>query len=102
MQFYLKLGLHLCCGRPAPHILPISDIFLGIRGCCRSLRLASHLKPFIKRFSCLYRPVIWRKALWFEDLCSIQTGEGSKAAPDVYSAAPYQAHGSLTVQRRAQ
>ena len=102
MQFYLKLGLHVCCGRPALHILPVSDIFLGSRGCWRSLRLASDLKPFTKRFSCLYRPVICRKELWFEDLCLIQTEEGSKAALGVYSAAPYQAHGFLAEQRRAE
>ena len=34
MQFNLKLGLHVQRGRPAPHILSVSDIFWGVRGCC--------------------------------------------------------------------
>ena len=42
------------------------------------------------------------KSVFFEDLCLIQTGVGNKAGPGVYGAAPYQAYGSLAVQRRAE
>jgi len=102
MQLCLKLGARVRCGRPAPHILSVSDIFLAIRGCCRSVRLARCLKPFTKLFSGLYQFAIWRKESYFEDLCLIQTGVGNKAGPGVYGAAPYQAYGSLAVQRRAE
>ena len=102
MQLCLKLGARVRCGRPAPHILSVSDIFLAIRGCCRSVRLARCLKPFIKLFSGLYQFAIWRKERYFEDLCLIQTGVGNKAGPGVYGAAPCQAYGALSVQRRAE
>ena len=102
MQLCLKLGARVRCGRPAPHILSVSDIFLAIRGCCRSVRLARCLKPFTKLFSGLYQFAIWRKERYFEDLCLIQTGVGNKAGPGVYGAAPCQAHGALSVQRRAE
>ena len=102
MQLCLKLGARVRCGWPAPHILSVSDIFLAIRGCCRSVRLARRLKPFTKLFSGLYQFAIWRKERYFEDLCLIQTGVGNKAGPGVYGAAPCQAHGALSVQRRAE
>ena len=102
MQLCLKLGARVRCGWPAPHILSVSDIFLAIHGCCRSVRLARSLKPFTKLFSGLYQFAIWRKERYFEDLCLIQTGVGNKAGPGVYGAAPCQAHGALSVQRRAE
>ena len=102
MQLCLKLGARVRCGRPAPNILSVSDIFLAIRGCCRSVRLARCLKPFTKLFSGLYQFGIWRKERYFEDLCLIQTGVGNKAGPGVYGAAPCQAYGALSVQRRAE
>ena len=102
MQLCLKLGARVRCGRPAPHILSVSDIFLAIRGCCRSVRLARRLKPFTKLFSGLYQFGIWRKERYFEDLCLIQTGVCNKAFPGVYGAAPCQAYGALSVQRRAE
>ena len=102
MQLCLKLGVRVRCGRPAPHILSVSDIFLAICGCCRSVRLARRLKPFTKPFSGLYQFAIWRKERYFEDLCLIQTGVGNKAGPGVYGAAPCQAFGALSVQRRAE
>jgi len=102
MQLCLKLGARARCGWPAPHILPVSDIFLDVRGCCRSVRLARRLTLFTKLFSGLDQAAIWIKALCFEDLCLIQTGVGNKAGPGVYGAAPYQAYGSLSVQRRAE
>ena len=102
MQLCLKLGARVRCGRPAPHILSVSDIFLAIRGCCRSVRLARCLKPFTKLFSGLYQFAIWRKESYFEDLCLIQTGVGNKAGPGVYGTTPCQAYGALSVQRRAE
>ena len=50
MQFYLKLGARARCGWPAPYILPVSDIFLDVRGCCRSVRLARRLTLLTKLF----------------------------------------------------
>jgi hypothetical protein len=102
IQLCLKLGARVRCGRHAPHILSVSDIFLVIRGRCRSVRLARRLKPFTKLFSGLYQFAIWRKERYFEDLYLIQTGVGNKAGPGVYGAAACQAYGALSVQRRAE
>ena len=102
MQLCLKLGARALFGWSAPHILPVSDIFLDAFGFCRSVRLARRLTLFTKLFSGLYQFAIWRKERYFEDLCLIQTGVGNKAGPGVYGAAPYQAYGSLAVQRRAE
>ena len=97
MQLYLKLDACARCGRSAPYILLVSDIFLDVCGCCRSVRLARRLTPLTKLFSGLYQPAIWIKALWFEGLCLIQPKEGRIAAPRVYGAAPYQNYRSLEV-----
>ena len=102
MQFNLKLGARARCGWPAPYILPVSDIFLDVRGCCRSVRLARRLTLLTKLFSGLYPLAIWIKKLWFEGLCLIQPRQGRIAAPGVYGAAPYQNYRSLGVQRRAE
>ena len=102
MQLYLKLGARARCDRLALHILPVSDIFLAIRGLCRWLRLPRRLKPFTRFFSGLYQPAIWIKELWFEDLCLVQPREGSKAAPGVYGVVPYKTYRFLGVQRSAE
>ena len=102
MQLCLKLGARVRCGWPAPHILSVSDIFLAIRGCCRSVRLARRLTLFTKLFSGLDQPEIWIKALLVQGLCLIQPREGRIASPGVYGAAPYQNYRSLGVQRRAE
>ena len=102
MQLCLKLGARARCGWPAPHKLPVSDIFLDVFGFCRSVRLARCLTLFTKLFSDLYEPEIWIKELWVGDLCLIQPREGRIAAPGVYGAAPYQNYRSLGVQRRAE
>lgn len=95
MQLCSKLGARARCGWSAPHILPVSDIFLDVFGFCRSVRLARRLTLFTKLFSGLDQPAIWIKALWVEDLCLIQPREGRIAAPGVYGATPYQTTGLL-------
>ncbi len=101
-QLCLKLGARARCGWSAPHILPVSDIFLDVFGFCRSVRVARRLTLFTKLFSGLYQAAIWIKALWVQGLCLIQPREGRIAAPGVYGAAPYQNYRSLGVQRRAE
>ena len=95
MQLCLKLGARARCGWSAPHIMPVSDIFLDAFRFCRSVRLARRLTLFTKLFSGLDQPAIWIKALWVEDLCLIQPREGRIAAPGVYGATPYQTTGLL-------
>ena len=95
MQLCSKLGARARCGWSAPHIMPVSDIFLDVFGFCRSVRLARRLTLFTKLFSGLDQPAIWIKALWVEDLCLIQPREGRIAAPGVYGATPYQTTGLL-------
>ena len=95
MQLCSKLGARARCGWSAPHIMPVSDIFLDAFRFCRSVRLARRLTLFTKLFSGLDQPAIWIKALWVEDLCLIQPREGRIAAPGVYGATPYQTTGLL-------
>ena len=101
-QLCLKLGARARCGWSAPHILPVSDIFLDAFRFCRSVRLARRLTLFTKLFSGLDQPEIWIKAFWVQGLCLIQPREGRIASPGVYGAAPYQNYRSLGVQRRAE
>ena len=101
-QLCLKLGARARCGWSAPHILPVSDIFLDVFGFCRSVRLARRLTLLTKLFSGLYPLAIWIKKLWFEGLCLIQPRQGRIADPGIYGAAPYQNYRSLGVQRRAE
>ena len=79
--------------------------FRYLLGCPRMLLIGAFgavLEAIYQIFFGCYQFAIWRKERYFEDLCLIQTGVGNKAGPVVYGAAPYQAYGSLAVQRRAE
>lgn len=94
-QLCLKLGARARCGWSAPHILPVSDIFLDVFGFCRSVRLARRLTLFTKLFSGLYQAAIWIKALWVQGLCLIQPREGRIAPPVFMAPRPIKTTGLL-------
>ena len=95
MQLCSKLGARARCGWSAPHIMPVSDIFLDAFRFCRSVRLARRLTLFTKLFSGLDQPEIWIKALLVQGLCLIQPREGRIASPVFMAPRPIKTTGLL-------